>query len=447
MATAENSTNNFLGVDSGVPRPTPPPQALIRSNGYPLTEASPLLQVGDDRANLDLRAWVDAANAMQPDDPPDPDDDNALDEIEKLGEPKLPEGTTTFPETPEQRMIGRTGLSREQTHFKLATLHEFGARGLIKLVPDIDTLRAIFQFSEEIQALHRGKANNDDIGISRRKTFPPGNYKYSVVGVLCSKRFLYSRERLIAPPRVEDHELEMVEDLKYKFSYQRLQYPLEVPPWDRDTEDHLKGYTNTEDDDDAFDTCRPVRKSPKLEPMSWQDPWLVTANVGEFLYVLKNQIESRQERYTRLEVGSWPVKPETLEDKGKLPERAALNDSNPTGRVTRSTTKSDRGGADSNAAGTSRPRTRSKAARSNPDRSVADADQDAMPSQPPPTRPRTCSMASSSNAAKSSSKVDEAAAVHEPGPSRPRRAASKKGTSKAGSKSGASKTGSRKGKP
>ncbi|ESK88741.1 hypothetical protein Moror_1258, partial [Moniliophthora roreri MCA 2997] len=182
-----------------------------------------------------------------------------------------------------------------------ATTHYALDRGLIKIVPTTDILRAIWKFSRQVRGRHRGQPSNNNVGFNRHKTFPPGNYSYVVVGVLCSPRFIYSRERLEGPANAPG--VETKENREYNFSYQPVDYPIKVPRWTDGSDQHLKGYlTNL---GTPFDACRPVAHSSGLEVMLWQDPWLVTANVGEFLYVLKVQIDEARQKKAQEEGGEW----------------------------------------------------------------------------------------------------------------------------------------------
>ncbi|ESK90996.1 hypothetical protein Moror_16394 [Moniliophthora roreri MCA 2997] len=185
-------------------------------------------------------------------------------------------------------------------------------RGLIKIVPNLDILNAIMLFSTQVRKRHEGKSSNNGIDLNRRKTFPPGSYPYVVVGVLCSSQFIIPRERLDAPSDVS--EVETVENPEYLFSYEPLEYPIRMPQWvdhgDGDTggdqpdtnsqndkgvkvtPQHLKGYrANT---NNPLEALRPVKHSPALELQLWQDPWLVAANVGQFLYVLKGRVDDHR---------------------------------------------------------------------------------------------------------------------------------------------------------
>ncbi|KAI3602773.1 hypothetical protein WG66_008084 [Moniliophthora roreri] len=149
-------------------------------------------------------------------------------------------------------------------------------RGLIKIVPTRDVLNAIMKFSQEIRKRHRGKTSNEHIGLDCRKTFPPGNYPYMVVGVLRSSEFSIPCERLVEPPDVP--EVTMSQNAELKFKYQRINYPIKVHIA-RTGKYHSKA-------------SYPVKN--KEEVLHWQDPWLVTANVREFLFILKARVDNHR---------------------------------------------------------------------------------------------------------------------------------------------------------
>uniref|UniRef100_A0A0W0G5A1 Uncharacterized protein n=1 Tax=Moniliophthora roreri TaxID=221103 RepID=A0A0W0G5A1_MONRR len=402
------------------------------------------------------------------------EEDSEDDEVGEQPEPELDATAgATFEETPAKRAVGRNGLRRQKTHLKLAALHRFGARcivtlmavclqlahvipvntsnkdvsgmglwrrirvdshpfllkfmasllhtveprmhyaldrGLIKIVPTINILNAIFMFSRRIREKHAGKKSNENIGLDRKETFPPGNYPYMVVGVLCSSEFSIPRERLIEPSNVP--EVAMKQNTEWLFKYQPIDYPIKVPRQWTDQEDainpqskdghlkakvipqHLKGYHS--DRKTPYEGFYPVENQGEV--LLWQDPWLVVANVGEFLFVLKSRMDN--DRCAKVKPGEewlpWqveelvkdPLHVQLLEmclqiytywqgDKGPKPERPLPKLKGPKAggsRQSRQTTKADApiagpsgSSQDAVAADGSGPttRSRSKAERSN----------------------------------------------------------------------------------
>ncbi|EEB95880.1 hypothetical protein MPER_05083, partial [Moniliophthora perniciosa FA553] len=130
---------------------------------------------------------------------------------------------------------------------------------------------------------------------------PHGNYTYMIVGVLCSSEFSIPRERLVEPPEVPQAVMES--NTEWEFKYQTIDYPIKVACDDaviayseddrlknRVIPHHLKGYQS--DRQAPFEGLYPVEN--RKEVMLWQDPWLVVANVGEFLFVMKSRIDERR---------------------------------------------------------------------------------------------------------------------------------------------------------
>ncbi|EEB92471.1 hypothetical protein MPER_09011, partial [Moniliophthora perniciosa FA553] len=104
-----------------------------------------------------------------------------------------------------------------------SNIHYLIDRGLLKIVPEPSLLEAIRQYSELVRKKHKGKQNNEGIGISRQEIFPPGNYTYWVVGVLCSPELVINRHRLIMPepehPYYVQEETVVKKNKEYEFQY------------------------------------------------------------------------------------------------------------------------------------------------------------------------------------------------------------------------------------
>ncbi|KAK7043090.1 hypothetical protein VNI00_008444 [Paramarasmius palmivorus] len=183
-----------------------------------------------------------------------------------------------------------------------ANMHYAVDKGLIKIVPEFETLQAIAEYSAEVRRLHADKLNNSDVELDREKFFPKGLYRYVVVGILCTSDFPISRHRLVkTEPPFNFTEPEMVEKTEEQFgtSYQ-TRPPISImndtgpsvgdPDKLKEKHVHLKGYRLGSE----VDVYKPLQGDPGLVLELPQDPWLVTANVGEFLSVLKKGVNKKR---------------------------------------------------------------------------------------------------------------------------------------------------------
>ncbi|KAI3616280.1 hypothetical protein WG66_014130 [Moniliophthora roreri] len=141
-----------------------------------------------------------------------------------------------------------------------------------------------------------------------------------VVGVLCSSEFNIPCERLIGPPDVP--QVAMTENMEWSFEYQPIDYPIKVPqardatvPHSKDGDlkvkiipQHLKGYRS--DRETPFEGFYPVDSQKQV--MLWQDPWLVVANVGEFLFAMKSRIDNHRCSNAKLNTEWQPWEVEEL---------------------------------------------------------------------------------------------------------------------------------------
>ncbi|KAK7025308.1 hypothetical protein VNI00_016090 [Paramarasmius palmivorus] len=211
-----------------------------------------------------------------------------------------------------------------------ASTHYAIDRGLIKLVPTLDLLDAVGRFTEAVRKKHTGKLNNDEIGIVREEAFPRGLYKYRVVGLLCTPDFLITRHRMI-----QEDSSYVEEDMEIKIEpmfgavYRTTTNPLgpRQPPAAREdlgtlgnNRDglkisliHQKGYRC---DRSGVDVIDPTSGSTVLELP--EDPLLVTVNVGDFLWAIKN----RANRDRRIAAAGGDFDEWTVEDLVDNPELA-----------------------------------------------------------------------------------------------------------------------------
>uniref|UniRef100_A0A0W0FIG7 HNH nuclease domain-containing protein n=1 Tax=Moniliophthora roreri TaxID=221103 RepID=A0A0W0FIG7_MONRR len=209
-----------------------------------------------------------------------------------------------------------------------SNIHYLIDRGLLKIVPEPPLLEAIRRYSEIVRKQHKGKRNNKGIGISRQKVFF-WNYTYWVVGILCSPELVINRHRLITPDVQEETVVKDSEE--YGFRYTTfVKKPMAPPeskndrgPPSMDAENlkpphvHLKGYRINKKETDTLD---PLQFSPQLRLQLPQCPLLVTANVGEFLWVMKNRVDARR----REDANGKPFEEWSISELVEDPDIAAL---------------------------------------------------------------------------------------------------------------------------
>uniref|UniRef100_A0A0W0G4S8 Uncharacterized protein n=1 Tax=Moniliophthora roreri TaxID=221103 RepID=A0A0W0G4S8_MONRR len=221
-----------------------------------------------------------------------------------------------FPDTLETHATGRTRFSRKKALLKFkAAMHKYGGRCMLTLVVlcfqsthvisvSSDDSRFI-RFLEWVLSDKFGNFFNIhstrnlwlvdadihyalDRGLDRKKAFPAEAIPYWITGILWSPECVIHRDHLIAPhpPNAMNTGKEVIRD-DGGFIYEDIG-KVRAPS----AEVIGRGPPSNETDD-----LKILHASPVLKVRPPQDPLLrVTANVGNFLRVLKNKVDWDREQ-------------------------------------------------------------------------------------------------------------------------------------------------------
>ncbi|KAL0070066.1 hypothetical protein AAF712_002963 [Marasmius tenuissimus] len=184
------------------------------------------------------------------------------------------------------------------------TFHYAVDTGLIKFVPTEALMVAIECYLNDLYELRRrfadgevtleeyNKLATDD--LQRRKIFPPANYSYKAVGVLCQSGFLIPRHEVDDDAQDFDMPVEDVhnEGTDYEIKIKRFPLPLRrrVKPQDPSNPDQTPVFIPK--------VARVLRKFRAIDPTVydeeevfwlWQDPFFVLMNAGEFIRALRDR--------------------------------------------------------------------------------------------------------------------------------------------------------------
>ncbi|KAJ8078155.1 hypothetical protein PM082_000361 [Marasmius tenuissimus] len=181
------------------------------------------------------------------------------------------------------------------------TFHYAVDTGLIKFLPTEGLMDAMEQYLEELHELMEKRANEeitseeyDELvngSLRRRKLFPPANYAFLIVGILCHSNFRIPRH--VVDDQNSDLELPAEEvhneNTKYEINIKRFPVPLRRtqtsqtrahdPKTARVLPDFRSVNPTTYDKDEVF--------------WLWQDPFFVLINAGEFVHALRKRWESQ----------------------------------------------------------------------------------------------------------------------------------------------------------
>ncbi|KAJ8078253.1 hypothetical protein PM082_000459 [Marasmius tenuissimus] len=187
--------------------------------------------------------------------------------------------------------------------------------GLIKIVPDIQTMKAMRTYLQALYELRR-RYHEQEIDLEqyhkalaeelkpRRVRFPPANWPYRVVGVLCAENYRISRLRVDddfkePEPQVLDDE---TSPCRFKVRIKPFDTPLRAVSCLQESSSkrspaetfkyqnkHQKVHTNPDDDR----KINPLNYDPREVFWLSQDPFFVLFNVGEFLAALSKRFEAK----------------------------------------------------------------------------------------------------------------------------------------------------------
>ncbi|KAL0070072.1 hypothetical protein AAF712_002969 [Marasmius tenuissimus] len=197
-------------------------------------------------------------------------------------------------------------VSLESTRYSLqitASLHSAIDSGLIKILPSWGTMLAIQNYLDELHTLRKEcKANRMtskeyyervDGDLRRRTLFPPANYPYRPVGVLCKSGFAIPRHIMDGDP--SDEIPEEVHNQDTEFEVQIKRFP--VPLW-RTCPNPPKTTPANDSEDTEDEKVRLLPDFRSIDPTKyreeevfwlWQDPFFVAMNAGEFIHTLRTR--------------------------------------------------------------------------------------------------------------------------------------------------------------
>ncbi|KAK1223864.1 hypothetical protein PQX77_013260 [Marasmius sp. AFHP31] len=204
-------------------------------------------------------------------------------------------------------------------------LHTAHDKGHIKFVP---TDRVMDSMLEYLMRLHELREQDDispgeyynevNSNLQRRKHFPPGNFPYKLIGVLCGPDFYIHRQEYEAGEDFTNPEVKTIEP--FGVGVMPFDLPLRAPAQKEGVEKREKDLSKSEIAETfkhhhrhqkdltlrpGVMTIIPTTCDPDLEFWLSADPFFVVINTGEFLDTLRRRFVKMAPPGTEFDLGDF----------------------------------------------------------------------------------------------------------------------------------------------